>query len=177
MDKESFNSFLELQDKIRETKDEMDINPEQMKWRPKGDEKERYMTLLEGIPISPGYASGTAVVYDYEIERLLKLPPGDMSTSTIDSEFKRLDDALERTRQDLDSVEQTVLNEPSLHEFAPLLSAHSAMAKEITSLVKQHVARLSWSASMLYLNDLLWLLRYRARKLYRCQNLSCPSQL
>ncbi len=99
------------------------------------------MTLLEGIPISPGYASGMAIVYDYEIERLLKLPPGDISTSTIESEFKRLDDALERTRQDLDSVEQTVLNEPSLHKFAPLLSAHSAMAKEISSLVKQHVGR------------------------------------
>ena len=32
------------------------------------------MLHLEGIPISPGYASGIAVVYDYEIERRLELP-------------------------------------------------------------------------------------------------------
>ena len=99
------------------------------------------MSLLEGIPVSPGFAGGVAIVYDYEIERRLELPHGDISTSAIESECKRLDDALERTSQDLDLVEQAALKEPSLVEFAPLLSAHSEMAKNIASLVKKHVAR------------------------------------
>lgn len=99
------------------------------------------MSLLEGIPVSPGFAGGVAIVYDYEIERRLQLPHGDISMSAIESECKRLDDALERTSQDLDLVEQAALKEPSLVEFAPLLSAHSEMAKNIASLVKKHVAR------------------------------------
>ena len=99
------------------------------------------MSLLEGIPVSPGFAGGVAIVYDYEIERRLELPHGDISTSAIESECRRLDDALERTSLDLDLVEQAALKEPSLVEFAPLLSAHSEMAKNIASLVKKHVAR------------------------------------
>ena len=33
-----------------------------------------HMSQLEGIPISPGYANGIAVVYDYEIKCRLELP-------------------------------------------------------------------------------------------------------
>ncbi len=32
------------------------------------------MKILEGSPISPGFASGIAIVYDYEVERKLTLP-------------------------------------------------------------------------------------------------------
>ena len=39
------------------------------------------MLPLEGIPISPGYASGIAVVYDYEIQRRLELPHRAISHS------------------------------------------------------------------------------------------------
>ena len=31
------------------------------------------MTLMEGKPLSPGFASGIAVVYDFEVERKLAL--------------------------------------------------------------------------------------------------------
>ena len=99
------------------------------------------MLLLEGIPISPGYASGIAVVYDYEIERRLELPHRAISHSEVESECKRLDDALEQSSQDLKLVEQTALSEPRLVESAALLSAHSAMANEIAALVKQHIGR------------------------------------
>ena len=95
------------------------------------------MLLLEGIPISPGYASGIAIVYDYEIERRFELPHRSISHSEVESECKRLDDALEQSSQDLKLVDQTALSEPRLVESAALLSAHSAMANEIAALVKQ----------------------------------------
>ncbi len=99
------------------------------------------MSHLEGIPISPGYASGIAVVYDYELERKLELPHRAISPAEVETECKRLDDALEESSQDLKLVEQTVLSEPRFADSAALLSAHSAMAKEIVSLVKQRIGR------------------------------------
>ena len=99
------------------------------------------MLLLEGIPISPGYVSGIAVVYNYEIERRLELPYRAIMHSEVETECKRLDDALETSSQDLKHVEQTALNDPRLVDSAALLSVHAAMANEIAALVKQHIAR------------------------------------
>jgi phosphotransferase system enzyme I (PtsI) len=99
------------------------------------------MMLLEGIPISPGYASGIAIIYDYEIERRLELPHRAISHLDVASECKRLDKALEQSSQDIELVEQTALREPKLVDSAALLSVHSAMANEIATLVKQHVGR------------------------------------
>ncbi len=99
------------------------------------------MLRLRGVPISPGYASGIAVVYDYEIQRRLDLPRRAISNSEVESEFKRLDDALEQSSQDLKLIGQTVLNEPRLVDSTALMSAHSLMADEIAALVKQHVGR------------------------------------
>ena len=56
------------------------------------------MLLLEGIPISPGYARGIAVVYDYEIERRLELPHRSISHLEVESECTRLNDALEQVQ-------------------------------------------------------------------------------
>ncbi len=99
------------------------------------------MSHLEGIPISPGYASGIAVVYDYEIERKLEFPHRAISHSEVEIECKRLDDALAESSQDLKLVEQTALSEPRFADSVALLSAHSAMAKEIVALVKQRIGR------------------------------------
>ena len=99
------------------------------------------MLHLEGIPISPGYANGVAVVYDYEIERRLRLPHRAISQQEVETECKRLDGALETSSEDLKLVELTALSEPRLAESARLLSAHSAMATEIAALVKQHIGR------------------------------------
>ena len=99
------------------------------------------MLLLEGIPISPGFVSGIAVVYDYEIERRLELPFRAITHSEVETEYQRLDDALETFSQDLKRVEQSALNDPRLFDSAALLSVHSAMAKEIAALVKQRIGR------------------------------------
>ena len=99
------------------------------------------MSIAEGIPISPGYASGVAVVLGFEVERRLEVPNRNISHSEVGSECERLDEALVRASRDLELIKQTALSEPSLADFAPLLSAHSAMATEIAALVKQHVGR------------------------------------
>lgn len=99
------------------------------------------MLLLEGIPISPGCASGIAVVYDYEIERRFDLPRRAISHAEVESECNRLDQALERSNQDWKLVAQAALCEPKLEDSAEVSMAHSAMAKEIAALVRQHVGR------------------------------------
>jgi len=99
------------------------------------------MLHLEGIPISPGYARGIAVVYDYAIARRLKLPGRGISHSEVETECSRLDNALETSGQDLKAVEQTALNDSRLVDSAALLSVHTAMANEIAALVKQHIGR------------------------------------
>lgn len=99
------------------------------------------MLRLEGIPISPGFASGTAVVYDYEVGRRLEVSHSDLSPVDVEFEWKRLDQALEQSRQDLQLLEQTSSKQPNLGKSVALLSTHSAMTHEIAELVKQHVGR------------------------------------
>jgi phosphoenolpyruvate-protein phosphotransferase (PTS system enzyme I) len=99
------------------------------------------MLRLEGIPISPGFASGIAVVYDYEVGRRIDISCGKLSSSEVESEWNRLDNALERSHQDLQLLEQTTSKRPNLGKSVALLSAHSAMTHEIAALVKQHVGR------------------------------------
>jgi phosphoenolpyruvate-protein kinase (PTS system EI component) len=99
------------------------------------------MLPLKGIPISPGYASGIAVVYDYEIQRKLELPHRAISHSEVQSEHKRLDEALVQSSHDLKQAEQAALGEPTREESAALASAHAMMATEIATLVKKHVGR------------------------------------
>ena len=99
------------------------------------------MLRLEGIPISPGYASGIAVVYDYEVGRRLEVSHCILSSSEVASEWDRLDDALEQSRQDLQLLGQTASKGPNLSNSVALLSAHAAMTHEIAELVKQHVGR------------------------------------
>jgi phosphotransferase system enzyme I (PtsI) len=99
------------------------------------------MLLLEGIPISPGCASGTAVVYDYDVGRRLEVPSRELTSPEVEAEWGRLDNALERSRQDLQLLEQTASKRPNLSKSVALLSAHSAMTREIAALVKQHVGR------------------------------------
>ncbi len=99
------------------------------------------MLRLEGIPISPGFASGTAVVYDYELGRRIEVLHSNFSPVDVESEWKRLDSALELSRRDLQLLEQTSSKRPNLSKSVALLSAHSAMTHEIAELVKQHVGR------------------------------------
>ena len=106
------------------------------------------MLHLQGIPISPGYADGIAVVYDYEIERRLELPQHAISHLEIETECRRLDDALETFFRNLKHFERTTFNDrmpvdstalSSVH--MAMISVHTAMANEIAALVKQHIGR------------------------------------
>lgn len=99
------------------------------------------MKYLEGIPISPGYASGIAVVYDFEVGRRIEVTTSELTSSEVESEWKRLDEALERSRQDLQLLDQTATRNPSLSKSVAVLSAHAAMTHEMAALVKQHIGR------------------------------------
>jgi phosphoenolpyruvate-protein kinase (PTS system EI component) len=63
------------------------------------------MPLLKGIPVSPGYAEVTAVVYDYEVHRRLDGPRRDVSSSEIHHEYRRLDEAVEQSSKELERAE------------------------------------------------------------------------
>ena len=97
------------------------------------------MKILEGSPVSPGFASGIAIVYDYEVERKLTLPDRDIRHTDVQTECDRIDDALEQSKRELKIAEQTASGDPKLADAAALLSAHAAMASEIAASVKQQI--------------------------------------
>lgn len=99
------------------------------------------MLRLEGTPISPGFASGTAVVYDFEVGRQLEVTRRKLSSAEVASEWDRLDGALDQSSQDLQLLEQTVSKQPNLSKSVALLSVHSKMTHEIAELIKEHVGR------------------------------------
>jgi phosphoenolpyruvate-protein kinase (PTS system EI component) len=63
------------------------------------------MPLLKGIPVSPGYAEATVVVYDYEVHRRLDVPRRDVSPSELHREYRRLDEAVEQSSRELERAE------------------------------------------------------------------------
>ena len=97
------------------------------------------MKILEGSPISPGFASGIAIVYDYEVERKLTLPDRVIRRADVPSECARIDEALEQSKSELQFAEQTASGDPKLADTAALLSAHASMASEIAASVKQQI--------------------------------------
>ncbi len=99
------------------------------------------MLHLEGTAVSPGYASGIATVYNYELERRIELPDHAITRAEVEAECKRIDDALAQSSRELMLIEQTALNDPRLLRSAAILSAHISMANEIAAVVKQHVGR------------------------------------
>lgn len=99
------------------------------------------MKILTGMPISPGYAIGEAVVYNFQVGRRIEVTPSNVTSADVESEWKRLDEALERSRQDLQLLEQTASTSPNLSKSIAVLWAHSAMTQEIAAKVKQHVRR------------------------------------
>ncbi len=99
------------------------------------------MLLLEGIPVSPGFANGIAVICNYEVEHRIELPIHSISQREVGAECQRIDEALEQSGQDLRAARQAALKEPQLADAAALMSAHSTMAKEIAAIVRQHIGR------------------------------------
>ncbi len=99
------------------------------------------MLSMKGMPISPGYASGIAVIYDYEIQRKFELPHRAITHSEVQSEHKRVDEALDQSSHDLKQAERAALGEGKRGESVALASAHAMMAAEIAALVKKHIGR------------------------------------
>lgn len=97
------------------------------------------MPRLEGIPISPGHASGLAVVYDREIGRRIEVPRRSIARQEVDAEVLRLDAALNQSNRELSDLENCIADAPELTDSATLMSAHSMMATEIAALVRRHV--------------------------------------
>ena len=99
------------------------------------------MHPLEGIAISPGYAEGVAVVYDYETDYRLKFPDRDISFAEIGAEHGRLDDAAEQSHRELRQAEQSTSSPASHADAAAVLAAHTQLVHEIAVQVKQHLSR------------------------------------
>jgi phosphoenolpyruvate-protein phosphotransferase (PTS system enzyme I) len=99
------------------------------------------MPTLEGIPVSPGYAEGTAIVYAYEIERRLVVPRRSVSHSELGSEHARLDDAVEEANRELRRAAQSAHGEPGQDESADLLAAQSRLMDDLSARVKQRIGR------------------------------------
>lgn len=98
------------------------------------------MLTLQGIPVSPGFADGVAVVYDYELERALGLPLGPISDFEVESERGRIDKALEQSNEELETAEQVAQSDVRLVDAATLMSVHSTMAREIADLVRNQIS-------------------------------------
>ncbi len=97
------------------------------------------MNILEGNPVSPGFAIGMSIVYDYEVERKLTLPDRDIRHADVQIECERIDDALAQSKRELNVAEQSASGDPKLANAAALLSAHASMASEIAASVKQQI--------------------------------------
>ena len=94
---------------------------------------------LKGSPVSPGFASGTAVICDYEVERKLMLPDRQIPYCDVRVEHDRIDGAVEKLKQELLNAEQSASVNPKLTDVVSLLSSHAAMAGEIAETVKQRI--------------------------------------
>lgn len=97
------------------------------------------MKILEGSPVSPGFASGIAIVCDYAVERKETLLDRDILYDDVETECGRIDDALDRSQRELKLAEQTASGDPKLADAAALLSAHASMASEIAATVKKQI--------------------------------------
>ena len=108
------------------------------------------MLRLEGIPLSPGYARGIAVVYDYEVEPKLQLPHRASSNFGVESKSTRLRDALERSNEDLPLVETTALSDPNLAESAQRLPSEAIepAKSRVLAIVSEHGGQSSHTAAL-----------------------------
>jgi len=97
------------------------------------------MPLMEGIPISPGYAVGVTINYGIEVERRIEVPRRSITEGEVDGECVRLDDALARANLHLEELEHSISTEPHQIESAALLTAHSMLATEVAGLVRKHI--------------------------------------
>lgn len=99
------------------------------------------MHWLKGIGISPGFAEGLAVVYDYETDYRLEFPDRDISPSEIAAEHGKLEDAVAHSHRELQQVEQSASSKTSHTDSAAVLAAHTHLVHDIAAQVKKYVSR------------------------------------
>jgi phosphotransferase system enzyme I (PtsI) len=93
---------------------------------PEKSARTRAEQVLRGIPVSPGIAIGPLHAAS---EPALDLPLVRLATGSSEAEFGRLDDAVTKSRKQLDKLRArlSVLPEDSQQEIAPLIDAYSQM--------------------------------------------------
>jgi phosphotransferase system enzyme I (PtsI) len=73
---------------------------------------------MEGTTLSTGLAEGVAVVMEYELQRKIAFPQPDEADSIlradVDAECERIDDALERSKDDLNDLNAVARDKPSI---------------------------------------------------------------
>src|SRR5579871_2922182 len=65
-----------------------------------------FMELLVGRPVSPGFAQGTAVLFD--INEKVEVPRYQIAQTDVDRELERFRQALTRSSCDLEELESRV---------------------------------------------------------------------
>ena len=102
------------------------------------------MELMEGTTLSTGLAKGVAVVMEYELQRKTASPQTGEADSIlhadVDAECERIDDALERSKDDLNDLNAGARDKPAIAAAVELVSVHAAMASEMASLVKERIS-------------------------------------
>ena len=99
------------------------------------------MPVLKGVPLSPGYAEGIAVVYDYEVQRRVEIPLRSVSPSETPGEHRRLQQAADESRQELIRAEDSSRAESRSSDAAGLLAAQSMLVGDIAEKVHEYVRR------------------------------------
>ncbi|MFC6669253.1 phosphoenolpyruvate--protein phosphotransferase [Marinobacterium aestuariivivens] len=97
------------------------------------------MRSLTGVPISPGYAEGIAVILD--LAQTSDIPQYSIDFNEVDREIARFHDALERSCDELGQLEQRVLDELG-HTQSSIFSAHLALLRDrqFSDKVKQRIS-------------------------------------
>ncbi len=102
------------------------------------------MERMEGTTLSTGLAKGVAVVVGYELQRTFVLAKVDerdsISRADVGLECERMDGALKRSQEDLNTFTSAASDTPSLSAAVELLSVHATMATEIASAVKKQIS-------------------------------------
>lgn len=98
------------------------------------------MSQLEGVPISAGFAAGTAIVYGYDIERRLEIPRRELLSSEIATEHDRLDQAVEQSHGELQESQNRAVVAPDKFDIDTLLAVQARIVNEVATIVKRRVS-------------------------------------
>ncbi len=96
------------------------------------------MQILVGRPVSPGYAEGTAVLFDQGGQ--VEIPRYQIEHANVSDEIARFHEALERSCRELRQLEHRVLTELGDAQSS-IFSAHLGLLedKQFTERVKQRI--------------------------------------